>query len=102
MVHLQAAFKNNTLGLPKICPPESIDMTSRSHLYTYLQNYHTPDRMVVAGVGIEHKKLVDIVQRSFVEKTPIWEENPGLIESFRGRDLSLAQYTGGMVQVGVL
>ena len=28
----------------------------------YLSNYHSPDRMVVAGVGVDHDELVDVAQ----------------------------------------
>ena len=35
-----AAFKNNTLGLAKICPEENIGTISRQTLYTYLSAYH--------------------------------------------------------------
>ena len=41
-----AAFKNNTLGLAKICPEENIGAISRQTLYTYLSAYH---RSVVSG-----------------------------------------------------
>ena len=57
-----AAFKGNTIGLPKICPEENIDSIKRQTLMSYLRSYHSPDRMVVAGVGIEHEKLVEYTQ----------------------------------------
>ena len=57
-----AAFKNNTLGLPKMCPEENIDIISRKTLMSYLRNYHSPDRMVLAGVGIDHDHLVQVAE----------------------------------------
>ena len=39
-----AAYKNNTLGLAKICPEENIGRISRQTLYTYLSAYHRPER----------------------------------------------------------
>lgn len=99
---MQAAFRGNTLGLPKICPEMSLPLIDQSMLYTYMKNYHTPERTVLAGVGVEHDTLVDLAREYFVQNTPIWNENPNLIiKSREGLDLSLAQYTGGMVQVGV-
>ena len=86
-----AAFKNNTLGLPKICPPENIGRISRQTLYTYLSAYHRPERMVVAGVGVEHDKLVDSVQKYFVEQPPAWKTDSKMTS-----DSSVAQYTGGL------
>ena len=28
----------------------------------YLSNYHSPERMVVAGVGVDHEELVESAQ----------------------------------------
>ena len=33
-----AAYRNNTLGLPKMCPEENIDIISRRTLMTYLKS----------------------------------------------------------------
>lgn len=57
--------------------------------------------MVLAGVGVEHKRLVDIAQKYFVEKKPIWETHEELVTSNQNVavDGSVAQYTGGLVQV---
>lgn len=89
-----AAYRGNTLGLPKICPVENIGLISRKTLYTYLSAYHRPERMVVAGVGVDHDTLVESVQKHFVDNPPIWtQENiPGVLT-----DTSLSQYTGGQV-----
>jgi len=46
---LQAAFRGNTLGLPKVCPPENITKVEKSHISTFLSQYHTLDRIVLAG-----------------------------------------------------
>ena len=39
-----AAFKHNTLGLPKICPEENVGKISRQTLYTYLKAFHRQDK----------------------------------------------------------
>lgn len=65
-----------------------------------MKNFHTPERMVIAGVGMEHKTLVDLVRKYFIElKKPIWEEDPSLIDSSKHVDKSIAQYTGGDFRV---
>jgi len=53
---------------------------------------------VYAGVGIEHERLVDLAKESFAKK-PVWAENKTLVQKPMERDLSMAQYTGGKVEV---
>lgn len=57
--------------------------------------------MVVAGVGVEHPRLVEAVQKYFVDIKPLWETEHGLVINRRNLtvDQSISQYTGGMVQV---
>jgi hypothetical protein len=59
--------------------------------------------MVVAGVGVDHSALVESVQKYFVDMKPIWEEDPDLSVPTLDMqvDKSIAQYTGGIVQVRV-
>lgn len=73
-------------------------------LFTYLSQHFTPKRMVVAGVGVEHFKLVDAVQKYFVDLQPLWETETDLANINKNLicDRSIAQYTGGMVQVCTL
>jgi len=87
-----AAYRGNTLGLPKICPEENIGAITRKTLYTYLSAFHRPERMVVAAVGVDHDRLCETVQKHFVDNPPIWagENIPSVIT-----DCSVAQYTGG-------
>merc|ERR1712142_878232 len=83
----------NTLGLAKICPEENIGSISRQTLYTYLAAFHKPERMVVAGVGVDHDELVEATVKHFVEKPPVWASGnvPKVVT-----DRSVAQYTGGL------
>ncbi|XP_076036440.1 mitochondrial-processing peptidase subunit alpha [Oratosquilla oratoria] len=98
MIHA-SAYRDNTLGLPKICPPENVMKIDRHTLFSYLRKHHIPKRMVLAGVGVSHDKLVQLADRYFVEKPAIWQDDPSL-GSGRGIevDCSVAQYTGGIVQ----
>ncbi|RWS27029.1 mitochondrial-processing peptidase subunit alpha-like protein, partial [Leptotrombidium deliense] len=93
-----AAFRGNTLGLPKLCPSENISKMSQQMIYTYLNLYHQPSRMVLAGVGVDHNRLVEYAQKHFVEKKPIWEGNSSLKSDIEVCN-SIAQYTGGLVSV---
>ncbi|KAB7497671.1 Mitochondrial-processing peptidase subunit alpha [Armadillidium nasatum] len=92
MIHA-AAYRDNTLGLPKICPAENIMTIDRDTLFTYLKNHHTPERMVLAGVGVSHERLVEYAQKYFVDDLPIWEEDKSLsIRTSLKPDKSYAQY----------
>jgi len=88
-----AAFSNNTVGLPKICPLSNIESMTRGTLMNYLSNYHSPERMVVAGVGIDHEELVEAAQKYFVDKQPTWSHT----NATKMVDNSVAQYTGSII-----
>ncbi|XP_063791887.1 mitochondrial-processing peptidase subunit alpha [Pseudophryne corroboree] len=93
MIHA-AAYRDNTVGLPRFCPVENIDKITRNTLHSYMHNYYTPDRMVLAGVGIEHDQLLECARKYLQKVEPVWASgNP------RSIDRSIAQYTGGIVKV---
>ena len=89
-----AAFANNTVGLPKICPLTNIESMTRATLMNYLSNYHSPERIVVAGVGVDHHELVEAAQKHFVDSKPAWSQTN---KSPNSVDNSVAQYTGGII-----
>ncbi|XP_068105221.1 mitochondrial-processing peptidase subunit alpha [Hyperolius riggenbachi] len=93
MIHA-AAFRDNTVGLPRFCPVENIDKIDRQKLHAYMHNYYTPDRMVLAGVGIEHDQLLDCAMKYLQEVKPVWASDKP-----RSVDRSIAQYTGGIIKV---
>jgi processing peptidase subunit alpha len=94
MIHA-AAYRDNTLGLPKLCPPENTSKIDRNMLLTYLKNHHTPERMVVAGVGVQHDEFVRLVEQHFVEGKATWDMEPITNRGANSVDSSIAQYTGG-------
>ncbi|XP_070614869.1 mitochondrial-processing peptidase subunit alpha [Erythrolamprus reginae] len=93
MIHA-AAFRENTVGLNRFCPTDNIEKVDRMVLHSYLRNYYTPDRMVLAGVGIEHQQLVDCARKYFLGAVPAW----GSAEA-KDVDKSVAQYTGGILKL---
>ncbi|XP_017025246.1 mitochondrial-processing peptidase subunit alpha [Drosophila kikkawai] len=97
MIH-SAAYRDNTLGLPKLCPVDNLDHIDRKVLLNYLKYHHSPSRMVIAGVGVDHDELVDHVKRYFVEDKAIWESESLDDAGPKQVDTSIAQYTGGLVK----
>uniref|UniRef100_A0A8I6AB79 Alpha-MPP n=1 Tax=Rattus norvegicus TaxID=10116 RepID=A0A8I6AB79_RAT len=93
MIH-EAAFRENTVGLHRFCPVENIGKIDREVLHSYLKNYYTPDRMVLAGVGVEHEHLVECARKYLLGVQPAWGA-PGAVDV----DSSVAQYTGGIIKV---
>lgn len=93
-----AAYRDNTLGLPKLCPPENADKVDRDVLLSFLRLHHTPSRMVVAGVGIDHDELVKHVEKYF-SMPSTWDLETLKNTSVNKVDTSVAQYTGGEVKV---
>lgn len=68
-----------------------------------MQSVHTPQRMVVAGVGIDHGALVEVCRHHFVvNKKPIWAENPEIVSNAKPADKSVSQYTGGLIVVSYI
>ncbi|XP_054162372.1 arginine--tRNA ligase, cytoplasmic-like [Oppia nitens] len=99
LIH-SAAYRGNTLGLPKFCNKESLPLIDRKVLFDYIKTYHIPSRMVLAGVGIEHEKLVELAEKYFVDIKPIWTQDSTLVSNkIYNIDESISQYTGGLVSV---
>ena len=93
MIH-QAAYRENTVGLQRLCPAENVAKMDRAELHAYLRNYYTPDRMVLAAVGVEHQHLVECARKHLLGSRPAWGSD-GAVQV----DRSVAQYTGGIVKL---
>jgi len=91
-----AAFRGNTLGLPKYPDQQSMQQIDKEVLQTYLRSYYTPDRMVLAGVGVDHDALCELADKYFTDasKLPSWGLDGKII-----KDDSLARYTGGEIRI---
>ncbi|KAJ8286578.1 hypothetical protein GJAV_G00040770 [Gymnothorax javanicus] len=92
MIHA-AAYRGNTVGLPRFCPVDNVEKIDKTVLHTYLRSYYTPERMVLAGVGVDHEQLVAYARKYLQGMRPVWgESTPANV------DLSVAGYTGGMIK----
>lgn len=73
---------------------DNVEKIDKAMLHNYLRNYYCPERMVLAGVGIEHEQLVECARKHLLVGEPVWGTTAAA-----NVDLSVAQYTGGIVKV---
>ncbi|EHA53008.1 hypothetical protein MCOR27_006578 [Pyricularia oryzae] len=64
LVHT-AAFKDNTLGNPLLCPQERLGSIDRHVISAYRDAFYRPERMVVAFAGIPHMDAVKLTEQYF-------------------------------------
>lgn len=64
LVHT-VAYRDNTLGMPLLCPEERLEEITSDTLRAYMRDWYKPERMVVAGVGMEHDALVQLATEHF-------------------------------------
>ncbi|KAG9242768.1 peptidase M16 inactive domain-containing protein [Calycina marina] len=64
LVHM-AAFKNNTLGNPLLCPKERLGEINKSTVEAYRKTFYRPERMVLAFAGVEHQEAVRLAEQYF-------------------------------------
>ena len=51
---------------------------------------------------MDHDVLVSMANEHFVEKRPLWQTEANLVDASKTPDLSISQYTGGLLQVGIV
>ena len=96
MIHT-AAYGNNTLGLPKVCPEQNLDKITSSMMFNYLRHNYRPENMVLAAVGVEHELLVELAEKYFIDQPASWERNSSLASDHPQTIERLkANYVGGM------
>ena len=95
LIH-QSAYRDNTLGLPCVCPEESISKMAVSEVKKYLSSLYRPSRMVLTGVNVDHDAFVELARKYFVDAPTSWEG----VEP-RPVDQSVAQYTSHDVKVSM-
>ncbi|KAI0603226.1 putative mitochondrial processing peptidase alpha subunit [Biscogniauxia sp. FL1348] len=64
LVHM-AAFKDNTLGNPLLCPMERIPEINSSVVRAYRDAFYRPERTVVAFAGVPHTEAVQLATQFF-------------------------------------
>jgi mitochondrial-processing peptidase subunit alpha len=84
LVHM-AAFKDNTLGNPLLCPKERLTQIDKSVIEAYRDTFFRPERMVVAFAGVQHDEAVRLAEQYFGDMPR--SEAPNLLET--GSETSL-------------
>ncbi|KAK4456208.1 mitochondrial-processing peptidase subunit alpha [Podospora aff. communis PSN243] len=64
LVHM-AAFKDNTLGNPLLCPKERLSQINRSVVQKYREAFYRPEHTVVAFAGVPHSEAVRLAEKYF-------------------------------------
>lgn len=61
----EVAYGRKTLGNPLLCPEERIDAITGDLLRDCITNWYRPERMVIAGAGMHHERLVELADKYF-------------------------------------
>ncbi|PPQ67913.1 hypothetical protein CVT25_000325 [Psilocybe cyanescens] len=64
------AYNNQGLGNPILCPEERIPAMNDTLLRHSLTEWYRPERMVIAGAGMPHQELVELVDKYFSSLKP--------------------------------
>ncbi|KAI2484060.1 Mitochondrial-processing peptidase protein [Pyrenophora tritici-repentis] len=64
LVHM-AAYKDNTLGNPLLCPKERLPFINRAVVDAYRKEFYKPDRIVIAFAGVNHNEAVRLTEQYF-------------------------------------
>ncbi|EFQ25154.1 insulinase [Colletotrichum graminicola] len=73
LVHT-AAFKDNTLGNPLLCPEERLGSISRETIQRYRDLFYRPERIVVAFAGVDHGQAVKLAEQYFGDMKGSYQE----------------------------
>ncbi|KAK3904339.1 peptidase M16 inactive domain-containing protein [Staphylotrichum tortipilum] len=65
-----AAFKDNTLGNPLLCPEERLHSINGDVIRAYRDAFYTPERIVVAFAGVPHEEAVRLAEQHFGDMKP--------------------------------
>ncbi|KAH8702730.1 peptidase M16 inactive domain-containing protein [Phaeosphaeriaceae sp. PMI808] len=66
LVHM-AAYKDNTLGNPLLCPKERLPYINRNIVEAYRKEFYKPDRIVLAFAGVNHNEAVRLSEQYFAD-----------------------------------
>ncbi|KAI5846473.1 Metalloenzyme, LuxS/M16 peptidase-like protein [Morchella snyderi] len=64
LMHI-AAYKDNTLGNPLLCPEDQLTKIDRNVIQEYRSMFYRPERIVLAFAGVDHKTAVSLGEQYF-------------------------------------
>ncbi|TCD71183.1 Mitochondrial-processing peptidase subunit alpha [Steccherinum ochraceum] len=68
----EVAFDNKGLGNPLLCPEDRIDLVDEPAMRGFMKEWYRPERMVIAGAGMQHEELVELADKYFTSfKAPV-------------------------------
>ncbi|KAI1828192.1 putative mitochondrial processing peptidase alpha subunit [Xylaria intraflava] len=89
LVHM-AAYKDNTLGNPLLCPMERIPVIDKTVINTYRNIFYRPERTVVAFAGVPHAEAVQLATQFFGDMKGIGQPLSSRSGSETSKDSSLS------------
>lgn len=60
-----AAYKDNTLGNPLLCPQERLKFINKNVVERYRSTFFRPEKMVVAFAGVNHEEALKLTEKLF-------------------------------------
>ncbi|EXJ63338.1 mitochondrial processing peptidase [Cladophialophora psammophila CBS 110553] len=78
LLHM-AAYKDNTLGHPLLCPRERLPYITKGLIEKYRNTFYKPERIVVAFAGIQHDEAVRLTEKYFGDMAK--SETPSLSQN---------------------
>ncbi|KAJ8523362.1 hypothetical protein ONZ45_g223 [Pleurotus djamor] len=72
----EVAYNHRDLGNPMLCPEDRIDLINHDLLQNAMKTWYRPERMVIAGSGIQHEELVELVDKHFSSLKPTPSPQP--------------------------
>ncbi|ORZ37694.1 mitochondrial processing peptidase alpha subunit [Catenaria anguillulae PL171] len=64
------AYGGKGLGNSVVCDPDQARSMDKAVVERYFKRYLHPSRMVIAGAGVQHEWLCELVEKEFVTKVP--------------------------------
>ncbi|KAA1468123.1 mitochondrial processing peptidase [Dentipellis sp. KUC8613] len=61
----EVAYNGEGLGNPLLCPEHRIDAITEPLMRSFVKDWYRPERMVIAGAGMQHEQLVELADKYF-------------------------------------